>query len=208
MAVPLMFQPLVKYVQFEGRSRRSEFWLWVLFRFLLNRFIGVLAFAFIGPSMMQLGMHPADYSGNPDAFMHAYMASMAPWFHIMPFFGLIGLALLLPTLAVDVRRLHDTNRTGWWVILPYVTLAIGVVVFFVVGGTTLFTALAAHSNGSMSDADGLKLVFGVIGSAFLFIVLPWLIAWIVMLVFYVTEGTKGPNRYGPDPKGDTAPHAF
>jgi uncharacterized membrane protein YhaH (DUF805 family) len=200
MAVPLMFQPLVKYVQFEGRSRRSEFWLWVLFRFLLNRFIGALAFAFIGPSMMQFGMHPADYAGNPDAFLHAYMQSMSPWFHLMPFISLVGLALWLPTLAVEVRRLHDINRTGWWVILPYVITGIGVIVFFIASGSTLFAALAAHPKGDMSGADGLKLVFGVVGSALLFILLPCLIAWIIMLVFYVTEGTKGPNRFGPDPK--------
>jgi len=208
MAVPLMFQPLVKYVQFEGRSRRSEFWLWVLFRFLLNRFISALAFAFIGPSMMQLGMRPADYSGNPDAFLHAYMQSMSPWLHVMPFISLVGLALFLPTLAVDVRRLHDTNRTGWWVVLPYVTAAIGIAVFLVVGGTTLFTTLAAHPKGDLADAEGLKLLFGVIGSAFLFILLPCLIAWIVMLVFYVTEGTKGPNRFGADPKAVSQPEVF
>jgi uncharacterized membrane protein YhaH (DUF805 family) len=62
--------------------------------------------------------------------------------------GLYSLAVLLPTIAVTVRRLHDTDRTGWWILLGFIP---------VIGG-------------------------------------------IVLLVFYVLEGTRGPNRYGPDPK--------
>ena len=54
MAVPLMFQPLLKYAQFEGRSRRSEFWLWVLFRFLLGQLLGAIAMAIIGPMFAQM----------------------------------------------------------------------------------------------------------------------------------------------------------
>ena len=54
----------------------------------------------------------------------------------------------------------------------------------------------------MTDEQGLKFVFGFIGSMFLFIVVPVVIAEIVMLVFYVTEGKRGPNRFGRDPKGD------
>ncbi len=42
----------------------------------------------------------------------------------------------------------------------------------------------------------------LIGSLFLFLLLPILVAEIVMLVFYVTEGKRGPNRFGPDPKGE------
>ena len=59
-----------------------------------------------------------------------------------------GLATLIPNLAVGVRRLHDTNRSGWWMLIVLVPL-IGIV---------------------------------------------------VLLIFDVMEGTKGPNRFGPDPK--------
>lgn len=208
MAVPLMFQPLVKYAQFEGRSRRSEFWLWILFRFILSRVVGTLAFAFIGPSFMQFGMHPGDFSGSPDKFMQAYTTAMTPWFHIMPLLGLIGLALFLPTLAVEVRRLHDINRTGWWVILPHLVLLVGVIAFLVLGGATLVNTIMAHPKGGPSEAEGLKLVLGFVGSGLLCILVPCLIAWIVMLVFYVTEGTKGPNRFGPDPKAGVTTETF
>ena len=44
--------------------------------------------------------------------------------------GLAGLALLLPTLAVSVRRLHDTNRTGWWILIGLIPL-IGFIVLLI-----------------------------------------------------------------------------
>ena len=66
-----------------------------------------------------------------------------------PILGLIvSLALLLPGLAVAARRLHDTGRSGWWLLLIFVIV----------------------------------------------------IGWIVLLVFYVTEGQPGDNQYGPSPK--------
>ena len=62
--------------------------------------------------------------------------------------GLFGLATFLPALAVSVRRLHDTDRTGWWILL------------------------------------GLIPVVG----------------FLVLLFFYVQDGTPGRNRFGEDPK--------
>ena len=53
----------------------------------------------------------------------------------------------------------------------------------------------------MSDEQGLKFAFGMFGSLFLCLFLPILIAEIVMLVFYVTDGTPTANRFGADPKG-------
>lgn len=61
--------------------------------------------------------------------------------------GVAALLLFLPSLAVAVRRLHDTDRSGWWLLIGLVPLV----------GT------------------------------------------IVLLVFYLTRGTDGPNRFGPDP---------
>ncbi|MEA3047456.1 MAG: hypothetical protein QOJ53_1788 [Sphingomonadales bacterium] len=66
---------------------------------------------------------------------------------------LVSLAFIIPGLAVTIRRLHDTDRSGWnllWGALP------------IVGG-------------------------------------------FILLYFYVCDGTGGPNRFGPDPKGEAAP---
>jgi len=205
MAVPLMFQPLVKYAQFEGRSRRSEFWLWVLFRILLGQFLGAVAFALIAPAMAQLGAHPETLHGHPELLFQTYMQT---WFGVIPFFSVVNLALLVPSLAVGVRRLHDINRSGWWIIMPYVVGFAGFILFLVIGGTSLFSAISAHPNGDMPDGEAAKMVLSFVGSLFLCFFLPMLVAGIVMLIFFVTEGTRGPNRFGPDPKAPLSTEVF
>ncbi|MBV9044821.1 MAG: DUF805 domain-containing protein [Alphaproteobacteria bacterium] len=62
--------------------------------------------------------------------------------------GLFSLALLLPSLGVQVRRLHDTNHSGWWWLIALTGVGI-----------------------------------------------------ILLIIWWAQEGTKGPNTYGPDPKG-------
>lgn len=84
-----------RYVGFSGRARRSEYWWWTLF-------VGIVS---IAAALMDgaSGNDVADGTG--------------------PVQGLVALALLLPNLAVTVRRLHDTNRSGWrilWGIVPIV----------------------------------------------------------------------------------------
>ncbi|WP_052025141.1 DUF805 domain-containing protein [Asticcacaulis sp. AC466] len=188
-SVPLMFQPLVKYVDFQGRSRRSEFWLWVLFRLLVGAVMGTISTSFM-LSGIDMNSH------NPEQFMSRYL-------QIMPIFSLINLGLLLPTLAVGVRRLHDINRTGWWLVMPIVVAFAGLILFFIIFGSQFFTVLG--SGGQMTDAQSMHFVGQMLGSMFLCLFLPVLISQIVMLVFYVTDGTPGPNRFGADPKGRGLP---
>lgn len=85
-----------KYVTFEGRARRKEYWMFVLFNFLAS-----LAVGFIGGLIGVLGL------------VHLY-----------------SLAVLLPSLAVLARRLHDTNRSGWWILISLIPL-IGPIWLFV-----------------------------------------------------------------------------
>ncbi len=185
--IPLMFQPLFRYAEFNGRSRRSEFWLWVLFRILLGMALGAGALAWLLPVMPQVKDHP-------ELFMPRY-------FTVWPMISLINLGLFIPSLAVGVRRLHDINRSGWWIIMPFVVAVVGVTIFMIVFGTQMVQAIVAHPNGKdMSESEGMSLVFGMFGYMSLFVILPSLISQIVMLVFYVTEGTRGSNRFGNDPK--------
>ena len=76
---------LQKYATFGGRAARSEFWWFWLFGVLASLVAGVIDNALFGA--------PAG-----DGWISA----------------LVGLALLLPSLAVSVRRLHDIGRSGWW----------------------------------------------------------------------------------------------
>ena len=79
----------LNYVNFSGRAARSEFWFWTLFSFLATAAAGIVDMV---------------------AFANAAVS---------PLNSLVSLALLLPGLAVSVRRLHDLDRTGWWLLLIF-----------------------------------------------------------------------------------------
>jgi uncharacterized membrane protein YhaH (DUF805 family) len=113
---------LKKYAVFHGRARRKEYWFFTLVDIVIT-LVAVLLDRLL------------EFDGR---------------------FGLIsavyGLLVLLPALAVTVRRLHDTDRSGWWILLNLIPV----------------------------------------------------VGWLVVLVFTVTGGTPGPNRYGADPKSASA----
>lgn len=96
--------------------------------------------------------------------------------------ALITFGLLIPNLAVSVRRLHDIDRTGWWIIAP---LVLGIVV-----GFFAFAGFASISSGS-----------GVMSAGLLVAALGLIVMVVVSLVWFCSDGTVGANRFGPDPKG-------
>ena len=92
---------LKKYAVFSGRARRKEYWMFVLFNFII-----IFVLELIGGSMKKAA---GGYSIPSTIYQ---------------------LAILIPSIAVGVRRMHDTNHNGWWVICPVVNL-----VFAVIEGT-------------------------------------------------------------------------
>ena len=116
---------LKKYAVFSGRSRRMEFWYFVLFNIIV-----AVVLALIDTLL-----------GTTTGVSSFGLLS-----------GIYSLAVIIPSLAVTVRRLHDIDRTGWWIFINLIPL----------------------------------------------------IGTIVLLVFAVTDGTPGSNRYGPNPKESTA----
>ena len=128
-----MVEPLRRYTDFTWRSRRKEYWLFVLLYAAL--------FAVASAIDHLLG------HGFPGISLHPWGVS-ARFEHAGPARSLVALALLLPSLALGVRRLHDTDRRGWWMLLAMIP---------------------------------------VVGS-------------LVLLILFCREGTRGPNRYGGDPR--------
>jgi uncharacterized membrane protein YhaH (DUF805 family) len=107
-----------KYAEFTGRARRPEYWWFVLFVVL----VGVVL------------------TGVESVVMHRPMGQYGF------LSGLWNLATFLPLLGVSIRRLHDVDRTGWWLLLG----------FTLIGG-------------------------------------------LILLYWYVSRGTVGPNEYGAEP---------
>lgn len=107
---------LSKYAIFSGRARRSEYWYFMLAYYILEGIFLLATWSII---------MDAWESGYPLSFLdnHLYI--------ILNVVGsVVGLILFLPSLAVSVRRLHDTNKSGWnilWSIVPF----IGILMLFV-----------------------------------------------------------------------------
>jgi uncharacterized membrane protein YhaH (DUF805 family) len=104
---------LSKYATFSGRARRSEFWWYYLAVTIVE---SVLYFALIVPGLTAYTTALTDAAMAGSA-APAMPGSLATGQLIM---SLVGLALLLPTIGVSVRRLHDTDRSGFWYLLHLV----------------------------------------------------------------------------------------
>jgi uncharacterized membrane protein YhaH (DUF805 family) len=110
-----------KYATFSGRARRAEYWWFVLFSIVV---LGIAA-------------------GIDGAAGLRLEGQLFGWVYLV-----LALVLLIPSIAVTIRRLHDTGRSGWWWFL------------------SLLCGIGA----------------------------------IILFIFCLIEGTRGPNEYGPDPK--------
>jgi uncharacterized membrane protein YhaH (DUF805 family) len=92
-----------KYTDFSTRSLRSEYWYFVLFSFLASIVLSIIDSALF------------DYSS---------FSSSGP-------LGLIfSLVTLIPSVAVTVRRLHDINRSGWWILIALTIVGIAVLLYW------------------------------------------------------------------------------
>ncbi len=107
------FEVLKKYAVFSGRASRKEYWMFSLFNIIIMFVLGLIL-AVIG-----ITYEKADLLVN-----------------------IYSLAVALPSIAVTIRRMHDVNKSGWFMLIPFYNF-----------------------------------------------------------ILTVTDGTKGDNKYGPDPKG-------
>ncbi|GGL23068.1 DUF805 domain-containing protein [Caulobacter rhizosphaerae] len=108
----MMFEALRKYAEFEGRARRSEYWLFTLFQVLVT-FGLFLALVMVAAA-----------TGGGDGQLNV-AASI-----FLALLGLFCLAMLIPSLAVSIRRLHDSDKSGWWLLLSFVPFGSFVVFIF------------------------------------------------------------------------------
>ena len=94
---------LKNYATFSGRARRKEYWMFFLISALISIVLTLLD--------ILLGTYSVEYEAGL-------------------FSGLYSLLILIPSIAVVVRRLHATDRSGWWILISLIPL-IGVIVLFV-----------------------------------------------------------------------------
>ena len=152
-------RPIEKYADFTGRPPRAEFW-WYFLAVIIASIVARIIDNILG------------------------MNVMGPY---GPLSLILMLGLLVPNIAVAVRRLHDTDRSGWWILLPIVPYCLA----FVLGGAAMMGGAASGSAMGMGAGMGIASIFLLIGAA----------CALLLLVFYCLPGTPGDNRYGPNPYG-------
>ena len=94
---------LKKYAVFSGRARRKEYWFFVLFNLIISVVLMVIDSA----------------TGTYDEAVGVGILG-----------GIYLFAVLIPSIAVAVRRLHDTDRSAWWILVGIIPL-IGIIVLIV-----------------------------------------------------------------------------
>ena len=172
-------QCLRSYAQFKGRASRAEFWWWVL----------VSNLAIVAAAMVD------------SVLTVIFLALGVPFIGPLAFLLIIG--VLLPSLAVAVRRLHDIGRSGWWLLawygidfvasLVFVVSLVLLVVFFAFGFGGENGFLVSQSAGSWILLI-FALALSLVALAAILAVYVWALVWLVR------QGQPGPNQHGPDPR--------
>jgi uncharacterized membrane protein YhaH (DUF805 family) len=145
---------------FQGRINRAKFWLAVLVYVVAAILAQIIGFA----------------SGS-----EAVTTLLS---------SVVGLANFVSGIFVGIKRLHDRDKSGWWLLL-----------FYIAPGVLFGIGLAASVVGIMEGSSGAG------GTAFVFLLASFAIWLWAFIELGCLRGTVGPNRYGPDPLAVRAPAA-
>ncbi len=100
----------IRYFDFTTRSSRSEYWWWILFTWFVSIILAVVSSTLFGPTIEQTNTGGTTYSYGG---------------------GILGaifaLLVLIPSIAISCRRLHDIDKSGWWQLIAFIPL-IGVLI--------------------------------------------------------------------------------
>jgi uncharacterized membrane protein YhaH (DUF805 family) len=177
---------------FEGRINRAKYW-YALFASLISCLVFIFALAFaigiiFGAHVTSVDVQFFDIFGNPPSFpFRARFSGADPEATalISLLFHLAGTPIFVVSIwivvATTIKRLHDRNKSGWWI-----------VAFFIA------PALLASIVDRLDDESYMTVALSLVAFG--------LNAWgFVELMFY--KGTNGPNRFGPDPLAPAVPDA-
>ena len=178
---------------FDGRDGRQTFWLYVVALVILNFALGMVASVPMLANMFGSAMHSAQSGASPEQMQVTMLAAMGPALKTQVIVGAV-LALITSLLfvAAFVRRLHDSNKTGWIALIPLMTTVYAHVFTFshvdeMIG--IMQAAMAANDPQAVMEMQRTMQAYSAVG---------WL-GYLVVIVFGVLQGTHGPNKYGAEP---------
>ena len=171
---------LRQYVGFHGRATRAEYWWWMLVTVVVTV---VVSFLSLITYMVLSAMSVLSVTAMIELFVLSW---------------LVGLAVLLPWLAVTARRLHDIGRTGWWQLVWRTPGVLGVLCNLSMLMIVTLTPLGGMSESMVSVMITIVILL-LISNVLTIALAVWEIWWMVK------QGQAGPNRHGPDPRALDTP---
>ncbi|MBV8977871.1 MAG: DUF805 domain-containing protein [Alphaproteobacteria bacterium] len=159
---------------FQGRINRAKIWLFVLIAIVVYIvYFTAVAVVFGGSIVAMVKGGPAGMMAGGATIGAAALASI-----------LLYLIVLYCGIAVSVKRLHDRNKSAWWIV-------VFIVIPIVLSWINLATMLSAMNAGANAAAP--NPMMSLVGVASLILSI-----W-GFVELYCLRGTEGPNAYGPDP---------
>jgi uncharacterized membrane protein YhaH (DUF805 family) len=158
-----------KYVTFSGRASRSEYWWFALFIIISSAVLGLIDGAIFGSDPV---------TQQPNGLLRP----------------LFTLAILLPVLAAGWRRMHDSGRPGWLLLLPM--LVSFATAFFLMMGVVTFSGL----QNAGANPEALLGPAAFLGLTGMFTAMVVQLVLAIMLLWWLTRPSQeGSNEYGPPP---------
>ncbi|NMN02099.1 DUF805 domain-containing protein [Bifidobacterium panos] len=191
-----------KYATFKGRASRSEFWWWILWSVLISLAVGmifgILQAIFPGSNSetlhMSLSLDSTNvYTTNGTAGSNTALSTlqnivMALW----------GLATIVPTLALSVRRLHDINKPGWWLAIYYGVHALLAIVMIAIVIVAVAGAASNYYYSYRHGYDNPNVFFSAVatgGAGVLICGILMLALWVAYIVFMALPSNPQGARF-------------
>jgi uncharacterized membrane protein YhaH (DUF805 family) len=183
---------LAHLLDFRGRDARQTFWYYVLFLVVVQFAVGLVMWVPLMVGMFRQVFEAASAGvTDQDAVNQMIVSQMGGGMQQMiPYTLGLSAVMILLFVAAFVRRLHDSDKPGWWALLPVATQLCAMYVSY----DSLGHMQELMTNAMQNRAAGFEQPGGL--SAYSMV--GW-IGYIAVIVFGVMKSTDGPNRYGDEP---------
>lgn len=197
----LLTRHLTGLIDFQSRENRQPFWLWILIVYIVQFVVMIIAMipimtTWFDQMMPALQADPHRFDNDPQAMMQLMVPMMR---NVITMTVVSATLFFVLSAAAVVRRLHDSNRSGWWS-LPYYAMQVISPVFMLSFFPRYFTMMASLQPGSQPDVTNPAFQQATQSMALMSLVnLLGFAVLVMMIVLLVLPGTVGPNRFGDDP---------
>jgi uncharacterized membrane protein YhaH (DUF805 family) len=200
----LLGRHLTGLLDFQGRENRQPFWLWILIAYIVQFVVVAIAMiplitSWFDQMMPILQSDPHRFDNDPQAMFRLMM----PMMQNMIMTTLVAAVLFFVlTAAAVVRRLHDSDRSGWWSAPYYAMQVVSPIIMasFFPRYFAMMASMTAAKPGSPPDMANPAFQQAMQSMSMISLVnLLSFAILIMMIVFLVLPGTVGPNRFGEDP---------